>query len=1545
MEELLSKLREQKIDFKVVNNDLKLIIPRGYNDAGIIDMVKKNKKELIDYINKRISWNTPLKISKSPFKEYYNLSSSQNRLYFLYEFDKSSLAYNMPQFYKVEGELDNQRLRKALKNLIVRHESLRTSFEIINGKPLQKIAVQVDFEIEEFSGKQEISEAIRKFIRPFDLREAPLLRIGLVRNFAQEHILMVDLHHIISDQVSEGLLIRDFMALYEMHKLPELLLQYKDYAEWQQSVEQQEIIRRQREFWIKDISTEPPVLELPYDFPRPVVKSFEGDFIEFEISTEDVVELKNIAEAENSTMYMLLVSIYTVLLGKLGNEEDVIIGIPVASRPNDLENVLGMFVNTLPIRNYPKGNLRFREFLSEVRAKSLLCFDNQAYPYERLVEELQVERDTGRNPLFDVMFAYQNSEEVRLKISGLVLSTYKTEYTVSQFDLCLWAFEGDGKIFLRFEYSTKLFSKKTIQRLVSYFRKIVTTVIKDLDKRIADISIITVDDKRRLLKELNNTEAYYPREETIISLFEQQVKSTPYNTALMFGENRLCYKELNQQCDKVAGYLREKMGIKTGDLVAILLEREQDLIPCIFGILKAGAAYVPINPQYPANRIHSIIKDSGLKVVLTRSRFNTDVLQTLSGYLDLDIVWGDIELQSVIPMEAGVKGKDPAYVIYTSGTTGQPKGVVIEHHSVVNRLLWMQKMYPLKETDVLLQKTPLVFDVSIWELFWWSFTGASLCLLQPEGEKDPRIIINTIKRHRVTRIHFVPSMLSSFLSYLDDAEKYRDLNSLGMVFSSGEALKLEQVRAFEAGLYKYCHTRLINLYGPTEATVDVSYFECEFGKEILKVPIGKPIDNIKFYILDKHQKLVPEGVRGELYIAGVGLARGYLNNNELTNKKFIDSFSVTGGRIYGTGDLVCWLPDGNISYLGRMDNQVKLRGIRIELGEIESLLVLYEAISESVVTAMEHKGDTYLVVYYIAKKEIQERELTEFLSNRLPPYMVPAYFIQVEKLPLTANGKLDLKSLPSLFIGTGDEYAAPSNPIEVKLAAIWSEVLGFEKEQISINKSFFELGGHSIKAFNLINGIRQEFFVNIEVRKIFEHASIASQALLLQNLERETIVQIEKVPSKEYYPTSSAQERLFYQQLLNKESTAYNNNVFLAIKGEVNADKLKRSFQALIYRHLSLRTYFLLTSGGVMQGVHDLVNFEVRELDTIQHKTLEDAVKDFIRPFDLSGDLLIRCGIATFQRNVTYLLVDIHHIICDGVSLNILIKDFAKIYKGESLEPLPLRYLDYACWQRNFNLHLEKQRMFWLRKLSGELPKLDLPIIRDRSDVDIHPAFIKVLRIPSALNREVKVMAHASNASEFMFLISIFYILLAKMSGSSDIIIGTDVVGRTQEALKNIVGTFVNILPLRLLVADDYSFLNFLGKVKECVLEALDNQDYQFEQIIVSLQKETVDKRNGLIDVHFSFDNVMESGRELNDLNFLPVKLMGIITAKYELQLTAKEENGELNIAFTASSALYEEETIVLMMNYYDYILRTVLKNAQTSIFNIKLGDVKQGVL
>lgn len=1068
-------------------------------------------------------------------REHYPLSSAQRRLFVVNRLGEAQTGYNMPAVMVVHGNIDEKRMEDVFRKLIRRHEALRTSFDFSEGSPVQIIHKEVPFHLEDWSmggaanakgcRGESISEIVMKFIRPFDLGRAPLFRAGIVHLSQNEYVFMVDIHHIISDRTSVSILIKEFSHLYNRCELPPLKIRYQDYSRWQNELFESGRIRYQEEYWLDVFSGGIPALDICTDFQRPAVQSFEGDTFPFVIHETLADRLRKYARKSGSTINMVLLAAFNVLLSKYSGQEDIVVGTPVTGRNHgDLENVVGMFVNTLAMRNHPKGSLRFEDFLEDVKRNALRAYENQDYQFEKLVEKLEVKRDFSRNPLFDVMFVMQNMEMAKIELDGFEIEPYAFDGKISKVDFTLYVVDEDNRLHFNFEYCTGLFKKEFFERMSVHFIHILKKITDDPEMTLSQIEMLPEEERHRILFAFNNTAADYPKHKTLQQLFEEQVEKSPDTVAAVFENRQMTYGELNGKSNGLARMLRGK-GVKPDSIVGILAERSFELLIGIWGILKAGGAYLPIDPGYPEERIKFMLEDSGAKILLVQDKFHR---RFLNGSAGCPIVLMNLEESSLqgkdgINPENANTSSDLAYVIYTSGSTGKPKGVMIEHAAVINRLNWMQRKYPLGRDNAILQKTPYTFDVSVWELFWWSFTGAKVCMLTPGGEKDPGAIAETVEKNRITTIHFVPSMLSVFLEYVERMDKSCGLSSLQHVFASGEALTVQQVEKFNSTLGSGKEIRLFNLYGPTEATVDVSYYECPKNGKIEWVPIGKPIDNIRLYILDKSNRLQPIGVHGELCISGDGVARGYMNRSELNTEKFVPDPFFEGEKMYRTGDLAKWLSDGNIEFLGRMDHQVKIRGFRIELGEVEARLLEHEAVKEAVVIdRVDPDGNKFLCAYLVSGKELPVQEIKKHLSRKLPDYMHPSYFVWLEAIPLGLNGKIDRAGLPEPYteIHTGVKYMAPENDVEAKITDIWSGVLKLEKDKVGTGDNFFDLGGNSILAIQMHSLLDAEFPGKVSLIDLFTFSDIRRLSEYIRADEKSSLenipVQLMELPA-EYF--------------------------------------------------------------------------------------------------------------------------------------------------------------------------------------------------------------------------------------------------------------------------------------------------------------------------------------------------------------------------------------------------------------------------------------------
>lgn len=1030
------------------------------------------------------------------------LSFSQQRLWFLDQFEPGSANYNIPRAYRICGPLDIGALRRAFNEIVRRHESLRTTFAMQGDAPVQVIAPTLELEIPLLETNDEAM--LHKLImaeanRAFELQQGPLFRAQIIRLAPEDHALLFNQHHIISDGWSMGVFLRELNQLYaafikgEPSPLAEPRLQYADYAVWQQ--QQGEALAKQLDYWKQKLAA-PPVLELTTDYPRPAVQRYRGAILSRHVAAPLAARLKQLAQQEQATLFMLLMAVFQTLFHRYSNQEDFTVGSPIAGRNHsELEDIIGFFVNTLVLRADLNGSPTFRQLLARVRETSLAAFSHQDVPFGKLVEELLPERDMSRNPLFQVMFVLQNTPHSELTLHGTQVEQIHIPVETEKFDLSLSVVETATGLTCTFSYSTDLFDTTTIERMAGHFLKLLQSVVSNPDQRVAELPLLSESEQEQLAN-WNNTDVDYHNDATIQQLIEQQVEKTPDAIALVFNEHKLSYRELNKRANQLAHHLIS-MGARPETLVGLCLERSLEMVIAILGVLKAGAAYVPLDPTHPAERLNDILNDAQMPLLLCSNNTATKLADTLAKKIVLDGNW-PISADSADSKPAPYNTlSSAAYVIYTSGSTGKPKGVINHQAGICNRLLWMQQTFRLSGNDAVLQKTPYSFDVSVWELLWPLMTGARLVLAKPDGHKDPAYLAQIIDEQNITIIHFVPSMLQLFL---DTPEVEQHCCLLRYVICSGEALSPELVKRY----YNRLNTPLHNLYGPTEAAIDVTHWPCPQNTAIGTVPIGKPIANTYIHVLDAQLRPVPIGIAGELHIGGIQVAHGYLNRPKLTAERFIkDPFSDdSDARLYKTGDLARYLPDGNIEYLGRIDFQIKLRGFRIELGEIESLLRQQPAVNDAVVTLREDiPGDQCLVAYVIAESDaVPPHALTSMLKAKLPEYMVPADIVFLEAFPLTTSGKIDRKSLPAPAhdrLRLGNEFTAPRTPYEKRIARIWGEIMTLENP--GLHDNFFELGGHSLLATRVITRINRAFDTQLPLRNLFESPTIAglAQALLV----------------------------------------------------------------------------------------------------------------------------------------------------------------------------------------------------------------------------------------------------------------------------------------------------------------------------------------------------------------------------------------------------------------------------------------------------------------
>jgi amino acid adenylation domain-containing protein len=1552
--QLLKELKENNIDVYLHGNDLEVNYDSEELPELFYKQIKEQKEAIIAYLKKAEITGKGTSIPILEPSEHYPLSSSQRRLWVLDKLEAESGVYNIPSVYNLKGRLNRNKLELAFNVLIARHEILRTVFvEGEDGEAFQVVKPQIDFRIDFLDTRndahpyEDVNRLIGESIgKTFDLSSGPLLRASLYQLTDVTYIMTFVMHHIISDGWSMGVLIQELIENYQTleDKRPitrqALRIHYKDYASWQQSELRGCKLEEHKKYWMETFNGELPVLELPTDRVRPLEKTFNGQTLTFKLSEASSAALKNYCLQKGGTLFMGLLSTVNALLYHYTNQSDIIVGSPIAGREHaDLEDQIGFYLNTLALRTQFSGEDSFNQLFSKVREITLGAYEHQVYPFDELVNALNIPRDFSRSLLFDVMIILQNATGGNggmNELHDLTITPYEgLEAGVSKFDLSFYFTEMDECIHVSVEYNCDLFEQRTIERITDNWKGILESCLQTPDKQLREIEFLSEKESDVLKDEFNATKAKFREDVTLVTLFEEQVLKSPGSIALNFKDVAFTFQELNECSNQLGHFLRQKYDIRPDDLIAVKLERSEWMILSLLAVLKSGAAYIPIDPQHPDDRVAYLMKDSNSKALIDEALLN-QFKQERTHY----------SCGNLLPVSTP---DSLAYVIYTSGSTGQPKGCMLEHAGVVNRIEWMWHAYRYSSSDVILQKTTYTFDVSVWELFMPLCWGTRMVLCEREDVGSPDRIIRLIEKHGVTCLHFVPSMLNAFIGALHTERKTRNqLRSLRCVITSGEALPLETVKSW----YEMTDTVIHNLYGPTEASVDVSHYTT--SKDDKNIPIGLPIWNTELYVLDNAIHLLPLGAVGEICIAGVGLARGYLNQPQLTKERFVEHPFKPGKKMYRTGDLGRWLPDGNMEYLGRRDDQVKIHGYRIELDEIKSVLLSVEEVDDAVVVC-KSKGslDKSLIAYVVSKSDINDTYLKMRLERKLPSYMVPACFIRLDSLPLTSSGKVNRRALPAVTtLLSNTIYVPPVTGLEIALAGMWKDILGAEK--VGLKDSFFELGGHSLKAIRLLSRIHREFKVKLELKELFSATTLEAQTLLILRGTKVEHQDIPVIPIQNQYPVSSSQKRLWVLDKLDGIGGAYHIPAIYELKGDLDVSALTASFQALMMRHESLRTLFTDTvEGEPMQRIVSDLAWEIEQFDwrtqADQTNRLEREVNKMIhKPFNLYVGPLIRAFLYRLTDSTYVFGFVTHHIISDGWSMGILVKELFAFYDGEikgseyNPEPLRIQYKDYSCWQRKelSDERLEENKDFWLNQLGGALPVLELPSDYPRANVKTYQGKMFSTVIPGQAVNALKEFVRDREGTLFMGLLATLNALLFRYSNQRDIIIGSPIAGREHADLENQIGFYVNTLALRTRLEETDNFDRLFAKIKSMMFGAYRHQLFPFDELVNSVQVQRDVSRNPLFDVMLALHNTTDSVTghvDPENLSIKPFEIESPVQCKFDLTFNFSETQAGLELTIEYSTDLYQEATIRQMALHVEQILENGVAFPEKEIGDLKM--------
>ncbi|MCP5107306.1 MAG: amino acid adenylation domain-containing protein, partial [bacterium] len=1485
-------------------------------EVPIGELLKKPTVESIAHLIHTAEGRSYSAVRPVEKRDYYVVSSAQKRLFVVHGMDPGNVTYNIPAVLAVEGKVEKERFEAAFKRLIHRHESLRTSFKAIDGQPVQLIHDNVEFKIEYLATKE-----VDSFIRPFDLSCPPLLRVGLAQTGEDRHLLVFDMHHIVSDGVSAALLVKEFMTLYRGETLPPLPLQYRDFTLWQNDLTGSGVIKKQGVYWQGQLEGDIPLLNLPTDFPRPAVQQFAGNSIPFNMEEKETEASARLALETGSTLYMVLFAVFNLFLSKLTGREDIVVGTPVAGRRHpDLENIIGMFVNILPVRTRTFGPKPFTEFLQAVRDNLFRAFENQDYQYEELLETVDVERDLSRNPLYDTVFVLQNMESRAVEIPGLTVTPLEYDTRTAKFDLTLHCTEVGKRLQFRFEYGTRLFEESTVRRFTGFFKKIISDVLENPGIPLSRVEIIPEAEKRRVLVDFNDTAGDYPREKTIHRLFEEQAEKNPDKIAVVYETRAVTYNQLDRRGGNLAARLRQR-GVDSDVPVGLMVERSLEMVVGIIGILKAGGAYLPINPDFPEERKRYMLEDSNAGVLLSE----------LSKVSELSELSGNVEvIQSTQPTHL-------SYIMYTSGSTGIPRGVMVEHRNVV-RLVKNTNFVEFRFNDRILQTGALEFDASTFEIWGALLNGLILCLVEKRKILTPRLLKRVMLRYDITTIWMTSPLFNQVVEA--DIEIFGGLTNL---LVGGDILSPSHINRLRE---RYPGVNIINGYGPTENTTFSTTFLID-GEYEGSIPIGVPIANSTAYIVDRYGNLQPPKVPGELVVGGDGVARGYLNNPELTNSKFqITNYNApltsagTPGS-YKTGDRARWLPDGTIEFLGRIDHQVKIRGFRVELGEIESRLLKIEGVKEAVVIVKAETNREKYLCAYTAPAGKNAEELKALLSKSLPNYMVPAYFISLEKMPLNPNGKIDRNALPEPeTVGRIDAegYTAPRDELELRLARLWGKLLAVPS--VGIYENFFDIGGHSLKALHLLNALQKEFHVKIDFQDIFLYPTIASLSDVIRNSETARHSEIPELEEKNYYELSFAQKRLWLLHEFAPEDPAFNLPVRITLTGTVETAVVRKVFEALAERHDAFRTYFKRVKGEPVQfilppGAHRV------NLETVDISHLNESAcalrrtrlfhEESTHPFTLDRPPLYRGKLIKCRDNEHDILLTMHHIITDGWSMEVLEQEFHILYNArkpgggeEPLKPLPLRYRDYAAWHNRLlsdSEGLRAARAFWETQLSGERVVLDLPYDFPAADTGNRESSAFRLVVPETVVRDLKTITAENKVSLFMVLLAAYNMLLSRIAGQEEILLAIPGAARQHDDLRDIVGLFVNTLILKNRVYPGETFVQLLERVRGNMLRVLDNQSYPLELICKEFKL-----RYPEISVFFNmsiFGSVFEGN--LEDMDSYPIDR--VQNAKFDIVSYVGEYKNAVEVTTHYLKGRFKPVTVERMMRMYLAMLDAISRD------------------
>ncbi len=1474
-------------------------------------------------------------------KQLYSLTNPQKSIYLTEEYYNNTNINNIAGIMKINDVVDFDKFVLAIKQFVKQNDSCRIVLNNKGEEVKQSICEYKDFPIEiiDVNSENELFSVANKIAaKPFLLYDLPLFKFVVFRFPNNYGGFIVNMHHLIADSWTLGITVNEIMEIYcaylkgENYDAKDVsLYSYTNYIASEEEYKNSNKYEKDKAYWDEVFSTIPDNATIP-SLNNDSYDSIKASRKELSISLSLLNDIKKYCEMQKVSLFNFLTSIFSIYIGRVSNLDDFCIGTPILNRTNFKEkNMTGMFINTLPLRVSVDNAMCFKDFLNMIATNSMSLLRHQKYSYQNIIEDLRKKQSNLPN-LYNIMISYQITKMNEEQDSIPHNSTWLFNGNIADdIDIHIFDFNDTNKLNIAYDYKCSKYSSNDIEQIHKRILHIIMQVLNNENLKLCDIEIVTLEEKEKLIYGFNQTKLDYPKDKTVAELFEEQVKLTPNNTALVFENKSLTYKELNEKANSLAYYLREK-NIKNNNIVGVMINRSLEMIIGILAVLKSGGAYIPIDPDYPSERIDYVLENSNCSIVLTQ--------KNLINKINIDCEKIDISLENEniysLPKDNLNDISNPndlSYLIYTSGSTGKPKGVMLTQKALVNLAYYCNEVIPYlknREYISIVSVTTLSFDIFIFETLISLQRGLRLVIANSNEQTIPYALNDLINKENIQVIQTTPSRMQLFYNHIDDIPL---LKNLKYIILAGEPLPI----TLKNNLLELTHGKIFNGYGPSETTVFSTLTDVTNQNEIT---IGKPLANTQIYILSSNLKPCPIGVPGEIYISGDGVGLGYMQNLDLTNKSFIPNVFVPNTIMYKTGDIGFYKENGEIICLGRSDHQVKIRGLRIELEEIENVMRAYKNISNCVVVKkVSNEGHEFLCAYYTSNENINENELRNILKSKLPNYMIPQYFIKLDALPYTPNGKIDKKALPEIDftdIKINEEIIKPRNEIDNVLISFLSALL--KVKDISINNSFYDLGGDSLSAIQLCSMIYHKLNAQISVKDILNFPIISDLSDFITdklNVNNSTFV----VPTeiKDYYPTSSAQKRIYYASQADENSALYNIAGGILLEKIPDINKLEICLKELINRHSSLRTYFALINDDLVQKIVPNLNFTL-DVQSANWKDRESLIKEFIKPFNLFKAPLFRIKLITFENKKAILLIDMHHSISDGTSLSIFLTELCSLYNGNVLDDKKIDYKDYAVWENNYfeSAEYQEDKKYWLNEFSSEITALDMPKIMQRPARQSFEGDSYHFSLDELLSKELLDIARSKNITPYMLLLAAYFVLLYKYTGSDDIVVGTPIMNRENHNLENVVGMFVNNLALRAKINSSNSIEEFLQEIKTLCLNGFSHQNYPFNNLIKDLNLKRDISRTPIFDTMFIYQN---NGYEpvKFDNSYAAYIIPDLKISKFDFSLEVIPTSNNFEMRFEYCTKLFTKEYIEKMSNHYKNILNYLVNNLSSSISEINM--------